>query len=155
VFDLKKIPQQESGERHKGLRAALRIVQVLLAVAALYMAGVFYARWDENRRLEQRRLEQQRDDARQAFEKMGGDRFEILQFYASPGIVRRGETVELCYGASNAKTVRLEPPPRAVAPSLARCVTVSPERDTSYTLTIEDAHGNTKSQSLLVCVLPD
>jgi len=142
-------------ERHKGLRAAVRVVQVLLVVAALYVAGVFYARWEEGRRLEERRQQQERQDARQAFEKMGGDRFEILQFYASPGIVRRGESVELCYGVSNAKSVRLEPPPRVVAPSLARCVSVAPERDTTYTLTIEDAHGNTKTQSLTVRVLPE
>jgi hypothetical protein len=48
--------------------------------------------------------------------------------------------------------VKLEPQPNAVWPSYARCVSVSPAKTTEYTLTISDASGNTKSQSLQVNV---
>jgi hypothetical protein len=48
--------------------------------------------------------------------------------------------------------VTLEPQPNAVWPSYARCVSVSPARSTTYTLTISDASGNTRTQSLQVTV---
>lgn len=134
------------------LRVAVRLLWVLLAVAALYVAGVFYSRWDSARQFEQR-IEQRRiEEARRGYELAGGGRFDILQFYASPGVVRRGESLELCYGVSNARKVRLEPQPNPVWPALARCVRVAPTEDTTYVLTIEDAEGNTRSASLTVQV---
>jgi hypothetical protein len=60
--------------------------------------------------------------------------------------------VQLCYGVANAKSVKLEPQPNPVWPSYARCVRVSPTETTTYTLTITDAAGNTKTQSLQVNV---
>ena len=64
--------------------------------------------------------------------------------------MHRGEEVDLCYGVSNAKTVTLVPQPNAVWPSYSRCVQVSPQKTTTYTLTVTDAAGNTKSASLTV-----
>ena len=37
-------------------------------------------------------------------------------------------------------------------PSYARCVDVTPKKDTTYTLTIADAAGNTKSATVAVKV---
>jgi len=48
--------------------------------------------------------------------------------------------------------VKLEPQPNAVWPSYAYCVNVSPAKNTTYTLTISDASGNTKTESLKVVV---
>jgi hypothetical protein len=73
-------------------------------------------------------------------------------FYANPGAIRRGESAQLCYGVANAKAVKLEPQSNPVWPSLSRCVEVAPAKTTIYTLTIEDAAGNTKSQTLEVKV---
>lgn len=123
-------------------------------VAVLLVVGwIFFSRWDENRRLEERALEKKRAEDRYTFEMLGGNRFEILQFYASPGIIRRGETSQLCYGVSNTKTVRIEPRPASgVWPSLNRCVEVAPAKDTTYTLTATDAAGQSKTSSVTVQV---
>ncbi len=83
---------------------------------------------------------------------MGGKELAIQNFYASPGTIRRGETVQLCYGVANAKTVKLEPQSNPVWPSYSRCVDVTPTKSITYTLTIADAAGNTKTQSLQVKV---
>jgi hypothetical protein len=83
---------------------------------------------------------------------MGGKELAIQNFYATPGEVRRGQTVQLCYGVANAKTVTLEPQSSPVWPSYSRCVDVTPTKTTIYTLTIADASGNTKTQTLQVKV---
>ena len=83
---------------------------------------------------------------------MGGKDLAIQSFYASPGVVHPGEKLQLCYGVANAKTVKLEPQDNPVWPSYNRCVDVSPKKDTTYTLTIEDGSGHTQTQSLDVKV---
>jgi hypothetical protein len=77
----------------------------------------------------------------------GGDRLDILALYATPGTLRRGQSAQLCYGVSNAKSVRLDPPVAPMWPSLSRCISITPDRTTAYTLTAEDAAGHTKSSS--------
>ena len=83
---------------------------------------------------------------------MGGKQLAIQTFYATPGEMRRGQSVQVCYGVANAKTVKLEPQSNPVWPSYARCVEVTPAKTTTYTLTITGAAGDTKSQSLVVTV---
>ena len=102
--------------------------------------------------MEQKAKEKERAEAAQTYESLGGSRFGILSFYASPGLIHRGDSAQLCYGVSNAKTVRLEPQTNPVWPSQARCVDVSPKKDTTYTLTAEDGQGNTKTMTVTVTV---
>jgi len=83
---------------------------------------------------------------------MGGKELAIQNFYASRAVIRRGQSVQLCYGAANAKSVKLEPQSSPVWPSYSRCVDVTPSKTTTYTLTIADAAGNTQSESLEVKV---
>lgn len=97
-------------------------------------------------------MDQKLTDDQRSVEMLGGNRFEILQFYAVPGVIRRGQTAQLCYGVSNAKTVRLEPPSGAVWPSFSRCVSVAPSKDTTFTLTAVDAAGHSKTASVVVHV---
>jgi hypothetical protein len=127
-----------------------------IAIAMLFVVGLLLTRWWENRRIEREATEQlaqkQLAQDRAALEQMGGKELAIQSFYASPGAVRRGETVQLCYGVANAKTVKLEPQSNPVWPSQARCVDVTPSKTTTYTLTIEDAAGHTLSQTLEVTV---
>ena len=129
---------------------------IAIAIALLYVGWVFFSRWAENRDLEQRaaqeKAEKQREEDRATVEQMGGKELAIQNFYAAPGVIRRGESTKLCYGVANAKKVRLEPQPNPVWPSFARCVDVSPTATTTYTLTIEDAAGNSKTQTLEVKV---
>jgi hypothetical protein len=81
---------------------------------------------------------------------MGGDRFDILSFYANPGAMVQGDSVNLCYSVSNAKSVTLQPQSNAVWPSYERCVSVSPKKTTTYTLTATDAAGQKKSATAIV-----
>jgi hypothetical protein len=127
-----------------------------LAIAALVVCGILFSRWQENRGFEKRakeeRIQKQLEQDRLALEQLGGKELSIQNFYASPGEIRRGETVQLCYGVANAKTVKLEPQRNPVWPSYSRCVDVTPIKSTTYTLTIADAAGNTRTQSLEVKV---
>ena len=127
------------------------LVIVLLAVGV-----IMYARWEDARRMERaavaERAEKQREADQATVEQLGGNNFAILDFYASPRAIHRGESARLCYGVSNAKSVTLEPQPRAVWPSPANCVDVSPVKTTTYTLTIQDVKGNSKSQTVDVTV---
>lgn len=134
----------------KGIRNYAIGPAVVLMLALGYVGWVFLSRAAQNRAIEERAAEKKRAEAAGTFEAMGGNRLEILAFYASPGLVSRGEEVDLCYGVSNAKTVTLVPQPNAVWPSYSRCVKVSPQKTTTYTLTVTDAAGNTKSSSLTV-----
>ncbi len=120
--------------------------------AAVYSGLTIYSRWDADRRAADQRRREQIEADRRAVEMLGGDRFEILHFYASPPVLRRGESAQLCYGASNAKAVRLNPAEGTVWPSHNRCLSVTPARTTTYTLTIESATGETKSEKLTLLV---
>jgi hypothetical protein len=138
------------------LKNPLFYSSVVLGIAALVVAWVLGSRWIENREIERRsaeeRAQKQKEQDRAALEQFGGKDLDIQSFYAIPAAVRRGETVQLCYGVANAKTVTLEPQPNPVWPSYSRCVDVKPTKTTTYTLTIADAGSHTKSQTLEVKV---
>jgi len=104
------------------------------------------------RQAAQARAEKQHEQDRAAVEQLGGREFAILSFYASPAVIRRGESARLCYGVPNAKTVKLEPQPQPVWPSTAHCVDVSPAKSITYTSTVEDAAGKTLSQDVEIKV---
>jgi len=127
-----------------------------LVIVALVVVGILVSRWKENRDLEERakqaKTQQQREQDNIALEQLGGKKLAIQNFYATPGTIRRGQSVQLFYGVANAKTVKLEPQRNPVWPSYSRCVDVTPTKSTTYTLTIADAAGNTKTQTLEVQV---
>ena len=127
-----------------------------VGVVLLYVGWIFFSRSQENRAIEQKtekeRAQKQLENDRAAVELLGGKELAIQMFYSSPGVIHRGETTRLCYGVANAKTVKLEPQSNPVWPSFSRCVEVALAKTTTYILTIEDASGNTKSQTLEVKV---
>jgi hypothetical protein len=127
-----------------------------LGIAALVVGWILAARWQENRGIEkhvkEERTQKQQEQDRIALGQLGGKELAIQNFYATPGEIRRGETLQLCYGVANAKTVKLEPQPNPVWPSYSRCVDVTPTKSTVYTLTIADAAGNTRTQTVEVKV---
>jgi hypothetical protein len=129
---------------------------IALGVAAVAVVWIMFSRWQQNRYIERRALEEkshkQRESDRIALNQLGGKELAIQSFYASPSTIPKGENVQLCYGVANATTVTLDPQTNPVWPSYARCVTVSPAKTTTYTLTITDASGNSKTQSLTVTV---
>ena len=122
----------------------------------LVIGWIFVSRWWQNRvfehRVREERTEKQREEDRATLEQLGGKELAIQTFYATPGEIRRGQAVQLCYGVANAKTVTLEPQSNPVWPSYSRCVDVTPAKTTTYTLTITGASGDSKSQSVVVTV---
>lgn len=145
------VPEQKSL-----LKNPLLYSSMILAVVLLFVVITMFSRWLDARNIERRaaqeRAEKQREQDRAAVEQMGGSDFSILDFYASPKAIRRGDSAQLCYGVSNAKSVTLEPQAQPVWPSVARCVNVSPTKTTTYTLTIGDASGKNKSATVEVQV---
>ena len=141
------VPEQKSLLRNPLLYTSAVVVAALLGVVY-----VMFSRWQEHRSIDrqatEQRAEKQREEDRVALEQLGGKDFTILSFYASPTVIRRGESAQLCYGVSNAKSVKLEPQPQPVWPSAAHCVDVSPTKSMTYTLTAVDAAGATKSQTV-------
>ncbi len=124
----------------------------VLAIALAYSGWIMLSRWQENKQLTDKAAQQSRDkeklQAQQTVESLGGDRFEILSFYVSPGAIHRGESAQLCYGVSNTKTVTLDPPAAEMWPSASRCFDITPTKTTNYTLTATDAQGNKKEVSV-------
>src|ERR1700741_3788959 len=128
-----------------GFRNPLLYTSTLLIIVLIYTVGTFYVRRQQNREIEQQAADaaaaKERTNDQLTVQQLGGNEFKILNFYATPSVVHAGETVQLCYAVSNAKTVKLEPQTNAVWPSVSRCVDVTPKKTKEYTLTIEDGHG--------------
>jgi hypothetical protein len=137
---------------HGTIRRLLPYTSVALLIVALYVAWVFFSRWQSNHDVEQARREKAAESSRKTLEQLGGSDLKILSFSATPGAVRAGDRVVLCYGVNNAKDVRMDPAVDGVGPALSRCVEAHPRRTTEYTLTATDAAGHTASEKLTVNV---
>jgi hypothetical protein len=83
-----------------------------------------------------------------------GPGVKILQFYASRGEVIEGEHAIVCYGAANAKTVRIEPAVEEIQPAHNRCISITPEKTTTYTLHAGGNDGSVETAGFTVKVLP-
>jgi hypothetical protein len=125
---------------------------ILIGVAALYVGFVFYSRSEENKAIERHAAEKKIEEDRHTVEMLGGKSLEIQSFCATPGVIHRGETVQLCYGVANAKKVTLDPSAGLVWPSYARCLDAYPTKNTTYTLIAKDAAGTTKTATVTVQV---
>jgi hypothetical protein len=135
------------------IRKLLPYITAGVAVAALYAAYVFGSRWMENRRIDTAATEAARVKAQREIAQIEGDgQVRILQFYAAPGLISRGQKALVCYGTVNARSVRLDPPVEPMYPALSRCFEVGASRDTRYTLVAEDAKGHTARQSFVLQV---
>ena len=143
---------QQKGPRT--LRNMWTVFGLLAAIVVGYTAFVFWSRWQENQDLaaKQRTAQAaaQRESAEKSVEVLGGSEFKIISFYATPGKIQRGDSVDMCYGVSNAKSVKLDPPVANVWPSVDRCMQVSPKKTTTYTFTADDGKGNTKTAQLTI-----
>lgn len=133
-------------------RNPLLYTSLLVLAAVIYAGSILFVRWQGVRDLAGQEKAKKAAEDQQIVESLGGNRFEILGFYAAPGIIRRGEAADLCYGVSNAKVVRIEPAVGETWPSFSRCIKISPAKETTYTLTAEDGNGNTKTETLTIQV---
>jgi len=127
-----------------------------LVLVLCYVGWIFYSRWHENHAINQEvtaeRKEKDQRDAAATVESLGGSEFKIISFYASPGEIRRGDTVTMCYGVSNAKSVGIDPPVGETWPSVSRCMQITPKKTTKYTFTADDGKGSTKTSDLTIVV---
>jgi hypothetical protein len=129
---------------------AKALTWVTLALVAIYLLIVFGSRWQDRREFERRESQRQRDS--RLPDELSTSELKILQFYASPPAISAGEQALLCYGALNARSLRIEPGPIEATPALSRCVQVSPRRSTRYTLTAEGAGGDTQTATAELAV---
>ena len=80
----------------------------------------------------------------------------ISQFYAREADIIEGTSTVLCYQVENARSVEIAPPVEQLRPApVPRCITVTPERNTTYVLTASDSQGLAVSESAVVRVHPD
>lgn len=144
----------ESAKAPSFLRRALPYLTVAVVIAIAYDGWIFYSRWSDARQAQKVEVQKQAQDARRTLELLGGDRLKILDFYATPGAIRRGQPASICYGVNAAESVRIEPPVEQLHPAISHCMEVSPLRDTNYKLIAQDHAGHTVSESLTIKVAP-
>ncbi|MGC1594293.1 MAG: hypothetical protein WA774_02990, partial [Candidatus Acidiferrales bacterium] len=110
----------EAPEQKTTVRTMWKVFGAIVALILLYTAYTFWSRWQENQDLAAKQKAAQsaaqHEDAENTYETLGGSEFKIVSFYATPGVIHRGDTVEMCYGVSNAKSVKLDPPEAIVWP---------------------------------------
>jgi H+/gluconate symporter-like permease len=125
---------------------------ILILVVACYVGYILFSRHESNREYVQRnaakQAERQHEQDQKDIEQLGGSDLAIRSMYVSPTVIHHGESAQLCYDVANAKTVTLDPPDGEVWPSHSRCVNLSPKKTTTYTLSIQDAAGQSASQSV-------
>jgi hypothetical protein len=145
-------PNVPLGENKSILKNPFVYSSILILVVAGYIGYILVSRYQSNREYVQRTAEKQAEQRHAQDEKdieqLGGSDLAVRSMYVSPGVIHRGESAQLCYDVANAKTVTLDPPEGEVWPSHSRCLSLSPKKTTSYTLTIKDDKGQSASQSV-------
>jgi hypothetical protein len=136
------------------LRRALPFLSIAIVIGLVYDGSIFYGRWRDARAGAKAVAAKEAQDDRSIMDALGGDHLKILDFYASPPAVRRGQHSLICYGVNAAQTVRIDPPVEQLHPAVSHCLQVTPERNTEYKLTVSDSAGHTLSQSLTIQVAP-
>jgi hypothetical protein len=79
-------------------------------------------------------------------------RVRILLFQANVGSLTQGEKAQLCYGVSNAKSVRISPVAVRVYPSANRCLEIVPLHTTHYMILAEGFDGSVVTRSFTLPV---
>lgn len=135
------------------MRAVLRYTWIAVIIAALYVAWIFYSR-DEREKAAEAEIAKQKQANEERVNNLifGSGEVQISTFGADSGVLRRGESTELCYGVVNAVKVELDPPVEQAKPTYHHCLEITPKATTTYTIKATDAKGNTKSASLTVQV---
>jgi hypothetical protein len=129
----------------------LKATLLVLLLAVLYIAWVFINRYWDERGL-QGAAQKKREDASRLPEALGTDQLKIVQFYASPPQVAPGGSALLCYGVINAAAVSIAPNVDPITPALSRCVPVSPQQTTRYTLSAQSKAGEKRTATVEIRV---
>jgi hypothetical protein len=136
------------------LRRLLPLISIGVLAAVIYDGWIFYSRWRSVREGQRAQQAEEARRARQTLNLIGGTDFRIINFYASPQVIRRGNQTTICFGVYGAKRVRIEPPiVQDLHPALSYCQQAAPRKDTEYKLIAEDGAGHTATANLVVKVL--
>ena len=135
------------------VRKMMPVTSAILLLVLLYVGWIFYSRRRDMRDAEARAEAAEAQNAKYTVDKYGGGRVKILAFSLSSGAIHRGQSVQLCYGVANAKTVKIEPPVGETWPSMSRCLDVTPKKDTSYVITAQDEAGHNDTAQLAIKVV--
>ena len=129
------------------MRKVLPFMTILVVLAAVRTGWIFYQRYSAGKAEAARAEQKQREEARKVTEMLGNGRVKILNLSLAPPAIHAGSESELCYGVSNATSVRIDPI-GDVDPAYVRCMKVKPRQDTTYVMTAKDAAGHTESARL-------
>ena len=156
-MSLTDVPEQPGPSPQSRLRAILPYTSVLVILAALYAAYTVYSRYQDSRDAQKEALAKKEEranaDKRVIDQLYGSGEVKITTFAADNGVLTKGETTQLCYGALNAQSVKVDPPlSEPTKPTFRHCTEIAPKKTTTYTLTAEDAAGHTKTVSLTIQV---
>lgn len=134
------------------LRKILPYTAVAVVLAGVYTAYTFYSRHERQARVEQSETQREAEAGRDSLNRVGGGELKILQFFATPAAVSRGQAAKICYGVAFAKSVRIEPAVEQIWPSMGRCIDLKVSKTTHYTLTAEDSSGHTATKTTDITV---
>jgi hypothetical protein len=136
------------------LRSILPFTSIAVLIAALYVAWVFYSRYESNKHAAQAIASKREEQRKRVIDEIyGSGEIRFQDFSAGSAALRRGQTAELCYGVVNATSVKLTPPAgEDLKPMYHHCVEISPKKTTTYTMTAYNAKGESKSVSLTIQV---
>lgn len=148
------MPSSPASDIHdmERLRKLMPFTTAAVIVAALYVGWVLYSRHAAVKEAERKAEAARVEEAKRTLEMMGSGAVKILSFNISPPVVRRGQSAQLCYGVSNAKTVEITPAVGDVWPSQSHCVDISPKEDTEYVFTAKDEAGHSESAKAKVLI---
>lgn len=121
------------------------------AVALIFAGWVLYARSTSTPSIEAARPATAERNA-ETVRYYGNGQLKVLSFYANPAEVKRGTRALVCYGVSNAESVRIEPSAGETWPSTGRCLEVTPSKDTDYKLTARDSAGHEDTRTFTLHV---
>ena len=133
------------------MKKVLRYSAVGFLIALAYLGWIWLTRYNANREYE--RAAAQSETERYKKLVPAGTELKITQFYASKQEADRGETVLVCYGVENARSVRIEPAIDDHLPPLpAKCIPFAPHRTTTLKLVAEGEKGGEATESITVKV---
>ena len=143
---------QSSPAPFQFIRTLLPFTTVAAVLALIYLAWVFYSRSSQKQELQRAADRKSIEQAQKTYEMYGSGQLKILLFYATPPVLRKGETAQLCYSVSNATTVKIDQGVEEIKPSLSHCVQVKPAHSTTYTIAADDDKGHHVTQSVDVVI---
>jgi hypothetical protein len=147
-------PNTPGRDPHSRLRAILPFTSIAVVIAAIYVAWVFYSRYESSKQAVQAIAAKRDAERKQVIDEIyGSGEIRFQNFSADNGVLKRGQSTELCYGVVNATSVKLTPPVgEDVKPMYHHCVEIAPAKTTTYTMTAYNAKGQNKSVSLTIHV---